>query len=567
MTRPSLLPTSRCLAPAGLIAIGLLALLPGNRHLPLIDRDEPRFAQATREMMDRGEWMIPYFNGDYRFDKPVLSYWLMRGGYALFGVNEFGARFHSVICSIGVALALLAMGRRWFGGRAGWMAGAAFLLSIQVLIHGRSASADMPMILAVTLTHLALYELLRERPPEAAPPGGGWFWLLYGSLGLGFLAKGPVAWLIPLLSLLLWRWGFGRRPLPWSRLRAGWGLPVTLALVGAWGMPALLATGGQFWAEGINKHVVQRGLEAFNSRAFLPVVYYPATACLSLFPWIAFLGPIWAVVRRQRSPAVSFLLSWLVAPYIVFTFYATQLPHYVMPAFPAFFLLLGRALDQGPREPRWSRYWAGFIFAAFGIAAAALAAVGLGADLPPSLAGLRVTALGLAAVLASLAGIAVLARGRRWIPAAGLVPVTALGLALGAYGLSRQLPGVQLADRFRSMPPGSAFLAFQYREPSLVFYAADREWEMVAGPDAVRAFLAEPGPRLAVFLEEERTLDDYLKWRLAGAEGPAPARSYRDLWRSLDPDGFTVHTLEGINFARSSLVRLHLLTRGALDSP
>ena len=75
-------------------------LVPGTSSLPLIDRDEPRFAQATREMVDNGEWIIPTFNHDVRFDKPVLTYWMMRGGYVLFGVNEFGARFHSMVCTL-----------------------------------------------------------------------------------------------------------------------------------------------------------------------------------------------------------------------------------------------------------------------------------------------------------------------------------------------------------------------------------------------------------------------------------------------------------------------------------
>ena len=97
-----------------IICLSLATLLPGTGLLPLLDRDEPRFARATVEMMDRGEWVIPYFNGEYRFDKPVMTYWLMRGSYWLFGINEFGARFHSIISTLLIALAVYGIGMRLF---------------------------------------------------------------------------------------------------------------------------------------------------------------------------------------------------------------------------------------------------------------------------------------------------------------------------------------------------------------------------------------------------------------------------------------------------------------------
>ena len=74
-------------APLWLALAGLLLFLPGNNLAPLIDRDEPRFAQATREMIQRHEWVVPYFNDQYRFDKPILIYWMMRASYAAFGVR------------------------------------------------------------------------------------------------------------------------------------------------------------------------------------------------------------------------------------------------------------------------------------------------------------------------------------------------------------------------------------------------------------------------------------------------------------------------------------------------
>ncbi|MDK3157536.1 glycosyltransferase family 39 protein [Kamptonema cortianum] len=115
-----------------LILAGLLILLPGTGTIPLIDRDEPRFGQATREMMDRGEWVIPYFNGEYRFDKPVMTYWLMRVFYQ-FGIHELTSRLHSALFTILTALVMYWWGRRLFGALAGFWGGAG--------LHGQRADS------------------------------------------------------------------------------------------------------------------------------------------------------------------------------------------------------------------------------------------------------------------------------------------------------------------------------------------------------------------------------------------------------------------------------------------
>src|SRR3954471_12601027 len=95
-----------------LFAASLAFHLAGTWTLPLIDRDEPRFAEASREMMQRGNYVVPFFNDQYRFDKPPLTYWAQIASYRVFGENDFAARFPSVIAAALVALALLAWGSR-----------------------------------------------------------------------------------------------------------------------------------------------------------------------------------------------------------------------------------------------------------------------------------------------------------------------------------------------------------------------------------------------------------------------------------------------------------------------
>src|SRR5437763_10533935 len=103
----------------------------GTWSLPLIDRDEPRFAEASREMIERGNYVVPYFDNQLRLDKPPLTYWVQVASYYMFGENDFAARFPSAIAAALTALVLFAWGRRIDAVRAGWWAAIIFTFSLQ----------------------------------------------------------------------------------------------------------------------------------------------------------------------------------------------------------------------------------------------------------------------------------------------------------------------------------------------------------------------------------------------------------------------------------------------------
>lgn len=538
-----------------LAAAGLLVLLPGNGHLPLIDRDEPRFAQATREMMQRGEWVVPYFNDDYRFDKPVLIYWMMRVSYAALGVNEFAARLPSVLTSVLLAWALFGIGARWFSRRAGFLAGFGFLTCLQMFMHGRSAVADMPMILAVVLSQFAAFELLHGR--NGAYPWR-WFWLLWGAQGVGFLAKGPVTQAIPLLTLLAHRFLLWRKPMPWKRLKAGRGLAVLLVIIGAWGLPALVRTQGEFLTLGIYTHVFKRGWSTFNGHASF-FSYYLVLALFSLFPWIAFAGRAAADARANWDEKYAFLLSWMLSTYLLFSFYMSKLPHYVLPAFPAFFLVIGRAVDA-PRG-RWSTAWfwgvTGLWLVLGGVAvAAAAAAPGAGPYAP-----MRRVLAGAALLVFALAALGVL--WHRRAPHLSVVPLAAaaVSVTLIGAGLRAMTPAVQLLPFFRGMPDDTVCGFCFFKEPSLVFYA-NRRWEILDDVDDVDFFLRKPAPRVAVVTERETrpgSLFGLVKDRLETGSWHPRMADYAAPLGTLRTNDCEVFTVEGVNIARTAAVRLRVL--------
>jgi 4-amino-4-deoxy-L-arabinose transferase-like glycosyltransferase len=534
--------------------------LPGTGALPLMDRDEPRFARATVEMMERGGWVIPYFNEAYRFDKPPLVYWWMRLHHLVLGQGELAARLHSVIAAAAVALLLAAMGRRFFSAKAGWLAGLTWLTSFQVLVHGRLCVADMPMVLAVTAAQWALLELLAADPDKS--PWRGWFWILWGSLGIGFLGKGPIALFVPALTLILWRLLFWRKPLPWGRLRAPRGWLLALAPVAAWGIPALIQTHGEFWNVGMGEHVVKRGTSALNGRTIIPF-YYVGGALLSLLPWLAWLPQIVSWVRREWNARLAFLTAWFLAPQIIFFFYATQLPHYVMPGFPAFFLLLGAVLTTSTRTSPGRAGW--IYLGVMGLLGAVMIAGALrfAGQAMPGLQMLGMLAGGLFLLLALL-GMAVALRQR---VLAGL-GVLGLAVVIGCIGpqlrdlhpLTTVLPLLQKSDPASKRKAEA--VAWGYAEPSLVYYG-QRFWQFQGSASGIEKRLTSRRADVAVTLYQEWTLTAWLKQGLPGS-GTPPSRTCEAehaRFTAAAGEAYELHWTTGVNAARSSLVKLAVWKR------
>jgi 4-amino-4-deoxy-L-arabinose transferase-like glycosyltransferase len=336
-----------------LVGFALLLLLPGVRTFPLFDQDEPTFAQIAREMRDTHAWIVPHINGQTaELEKPPLAYWLMSASFAVFGVNELGARAPSILATLGLLLLVQAVGRRWFSARVGFAAAFGLLTCAMVLFAGRAAITDIPLVLSVVASQYACFELLRH---EGAKYPWRLFALLYGALAAGTLTKGPVALGALGLTLIAYRLVVWRRPVAWRNLKLAWGLPLVAAGVALWAAPAMVETHGGLWGAGVLQ-TVQRGLQPFNSRVWF-VGYYPIVALFTLMPWMAFAGEGISVLRRHWNATNAYLVSWFAALPLALSFYATQLPHYMLPSFPAFFLILAQILDSKSCRRVWAGVW------------------------------------------------------------------------------------------------------------------------------------------------------------------------------------------------------------------
>jgi 4-amino-4-deoxy-L-arabinose transferase-like glycosyltransferase len=373
-----------------ILVLGLLLLLAGNWIVPLTDRDEARFGEASREMLQRGDYIVPWFNGNWRLDKPVLIYWCQSACYRLLGANEFAARLPSALFTTATALLLVRWGRKIADNETGFIAGAMWVTGLHVAVIGRVATADMAMVFFVTLAVWSGWELTRLQCASRAK----WWLIFYGALVLGFLAKGPVAWL-PLAGMILGR--TLRKDsfrLPWLETVAG--LMVAIGLIGCWGIPALEETHGAFWKIGMGEHVIHRSVGVIDSHGMkgwgnfvLLLPLYFVTFLISFLPWTIRQpeevepwlqqqrqkGPLWKLLvpvlrvlfcvlhipikiwrwwpERRRDDVGWYLLAQALIVFVVFSLVRTKLPHYTMPAFPCLALWLALRLRLEKHSFAW----------------------------------------------------------------------------------------------------------------------------------------------------------------------------------------------------------------------
>jgi 4-amino-4-deoxy-L-arabinose transferase-like glycosyltransferase len=353
--------------------LSLLLLLAGNWILPLTDRDETRFAEASREMLQRADYVVPWFNGHWRFDKPILIYWCQAASYLVLGENAFAARLPSVLFTTATALLLVLWGRRVADNRTGFIAGGMFLAGLHIAIIGRVATADMAMVFFYAVAVWSGWELTRPRTEFWK----FWWLLLYVALGLGFLAKGPIAW-IPIgglvLARILWNRPVKRTidnptapPLAENQFR----LPILETIVGLalagglaalWAVPALTQTHGQYFYVGMGEHVFHRSTGIIDGHGLkglggfiLQMPLYFVTFFVSFFPWSTrvpgALRRWWP--GRRLDPLGWYLLLQALAVFVIFSLVRTKLPHYTLPAFPCIALWLALQLRPDAAALAW----------------------------------------------------------------------------------------------------------------------------------------------------------------------------------------------------------------------
>jgi 4-amino-4-deoxy-L-arabinose transferase-like glycosyltransferase len=324
------------------IAISMLAILCyalfffGLGGIGLVGPDEPRYASIAREMLRTGDYITPRLYGLPWFEKPPLMYWIAAVGYKIFGNTEAAARFPSAAAATACVFLIYCIGRKLWSRETGLLSALTAATSIGSFAFARAASMDMLLSACLTMG-LASFLFALNDPVSRRHL---WFFLFYAALGLGVLTKGPVAILLPILSLagfllLRGRWQEWRSWHPES-------LWITAAVAAPWYVLCTMRNGWQF----IQVFFVNQNLERFTSTIhghIRPVYFFIPVLLLLMFPWTFLLI---SAFRRTFGKNDHILIWWAIIPFVFFSLSGSKLPGYILPVVPPLSLLLGKELLQ-----------------------------------------------------------------------------------------------------------------------------------------------------------------------------------------------------------------------------
>ncbi len=342
----------------------LFLYLPGLASVPPLDRDESRFVQATRQMLETGDFIRIQFQHDMRAKKPVGAYWLQAASVRLFSDTASHAvwpyRLPSALSAWAAVLMTFAFGRHLFG-RQPALLGAALLASCLILVtEAHQAKTDALMLACAVAAQGALGRFYLGAKGSAALPGIGVALVFWVAIGLSILVKGPVVPTITLLTILALViadkqavWLVGLRPIT--------GVVVAASIAAPWFVAISQATGGAFVGEAVKSDLLPKLLGAQESHGGWPGTYL-ALAAVTMWPASLLLWPsLIAAWRLRLRPEVRYCLAWVVPAWVMFEIVPTKLPHYVLPTFPALCLLMAAAVIGGAPilNSRGAKLWYG----------------------------------------------------------------------------------------------------------------------------------------------------------------------------------------------------------------
>ena len=319
-----------------LLFLCTVTLFLGLGRQALTDADESYYAESAREMIERSDWLTPYYNYEFRWQKPVLYYWLSAATYVVAGIGEWSARFWSALSGLGLVFVTAAAGRASTKhDDVGWFSGAIVATTFGCFALARMSLPDLPLAFFITLAIASAFD---NR------------WMLAGlAAGLGFLTKGPLAVVLPVLVVVpAWwvarqRWSLGVR-------QVGPALAIFLVVALPWYI-AMTAEHGDAY---LRSFFLSDNFERFATSKFndprSPFFYVPILLG-GLLPWTPFLiAAMWRRAREMWEGRLALrddewrLLIWAAMPFLFFSVSIGKQPRYIMPVLPPIAIMLARSI-------------------------------------------------------------------------------------------------------------------------------------------------------------------------------------------------------------------------------
>ena len=530
-----------------LFLLCLVLWTPGVLSLPPLDRDESRYAQASKQMLESGNLIDIRFGAEPRYKKPVGIYWLQAASTEVAGLGDKGHiwtyRLPSLIGAM-LAVWLAYWCALAFAGTEAALLGAA-LLGATLLLSAEAtiATTDAALLACVLGMQGVLLRVYKAVRTEAEAPSRRLVLAGWAALAAGILIKGPVIIAVAVLTAFVlsawdreWRWLGRTRPLA--------GLALAVAMVLPWFAAIWVQSHGQFFEQSLG-HDFATKLQGGQESHGAPPGYFLLLANLTLWPATLFLLPgLVAAIRKHAEPAFRFLLVWAGTCWVMFELVPTKLPHYVLPVYPVLAMLAAVwALGEHQETSRWERvaiYAAAAQFA-LGVAVLAAAPVFLSRLYGEGTVWWLIAPLAVFAVVGIVALVAFLRRSNLAAGAFALAAALILypTLTIGAAPYLDQLwvsPRAAEAAKAVAKPGDPPAALAGYVEPSLVFLLGT-ETRQTDGRGAAEVGAALGG--LALVEDRERSA---FQGRLA----------------ELEADAAQVGEVSGFNYSRGRRVHIRI---------
>jgi 4-amino-4-deoxy-L-arabinose transferase-like glycosyltransferase len=361
-----------------LIAIAIFMSFFKLGSVRLFDVDEAVFAEATKEIVLSNNWITPTYNGENRYDKPILSYWLMAASYKLFGINEFAARFPSALTALLLAISTFFFVRHFYTDKEAFYAAISLVMSVYFLVYSHAAVTDMALTFFITLSIFSFYLSMTKE-------GNLYLYGFYAFSALAFMTKGLIGIIFPFGISIFYLFITEGSP-GMKKIFSLKGVILFLIISAPWYITQFAINGEEFINQFFIKHHLKRFTGIISGHKG-PIYYYIPLLIIGLFPWIAFLpsGIRNALIKWWNLEPVGYKLNdsklswfrnrllllaliWFAFIVIFFSLSRTKLPNYIVPAIPAASLLISSGMSGQDKQIQYANVFIMVISALIGTA-------------------------------------------------------------------------------------------------------------------------------------------------------------------------------------------------------
>jgi 4-amino-4-deoxy-L-arabinose transferase-like glycosyltransferase len=538
----------------GLMVLCILLYLPGLTTLPPIDRDEARFAQASRQMLESRDFVRIRFQEEPRHKKPIGIYWLQAGAVAISGYSGSNQvwpyRIPSLLGAAVAAILTFTFGKGLFDRMTAALGAIVLASSLLLVVEAHQATTDAALLAAVVAAQGSLGTLyVRNRHGENA--GRRIPIVFWTAQGIGILLKGPILPMVSLLTILALRFVDGSASYL-RGLRVKLGIPWVMVMVAPWAIAVTLATDGAFFGDAVRSDLLPKIISGHQSHGF-PPGFYLLIITLAFWPGSLFLWPALRQAMKLRfRTGERFCLAWIIPAWSIFELIPTKLPHYILPVFPALSLVTARLILTNTTDSwnlsHWTLARIGFILWILVSLSLAGAIVALPVFLNGRFDLLTLLPAGAAVALLILAAKQAV-KGRLPGAAVGATALAALILIPAFHVIIPNADGLWLSrsvakavNRYRGSPhaPAPVIAAAGYHEPSLVFLCGT-ETKLVEAHEAALHLHHNPNA-LALVTEEE---DPSFRQAVSGFDGSVQL----------------LERIRGFSYAKCTWLTLYLYSR------